>query len=95
MTILPLLLCGIWAVVANLAALLPSDRWGWLAALLPVATGIPLLGLVTWFYGPIAGLFAFGVGFVLLRWPMRLASQRSLRRREGETRVEPQAQPAE
>ena len=88
MATLPLLLCGVWVIAANLVAL-PAEKWLWPAAVLPVATGIPLLGLVTWFYGPIAGLFAFGIGVALLRWPVRLT------RRRRDTDADPQAQPAE
>lgn len=37
-----------------------------------VLTGIPLLGLVTWQYGPFIGLIAMVAGMSVVRWPVVL-----------------------
>jgi Protein of unknown function (DUF2484) len=96
MTTLPLLLCCLWVIAANIAGMLPSRRGHWPAAIALVATGIPLLGLVTWQYGPIAGLVAFGAGASILRWPIRLGLARMRRRRGIRPQADNQrAQPAE
>ena len=92
MTTLPLLLSCIWAIVANVAGMLPSRRGHWPAAVALIVTGIPLLGLVTWQYGPLAGFIAFGGGASILRWPIRLGIGRFWRRKGDAKR---QAQPAE
>jgi hypothetical protein len=94
MTTLPLFLCCIWVIAANIAGLISSRRGHWPAAIVLIATGIPLLGLVTWQYGPLAGFVAFGAGASILRWPIRLGLAR-LRRRREPTPPEPQTQPAE
>jgi hypothetical protein len=44
---------------------------------------VPLLGLVTWQYGPVAGLIALGAGASILRWPIRLGLARLRRRSRG------------
>ena len=89
---MPLLLSCLWIVAANVAGMMPSRRGHWPAAALLIVTGIPILGLVTWQYGPGAGFIAFGAGASILRWPLRLGLAR-LRRRSRDA-VE-QVQPAE
>lgn len=64
----------LWAVGANLAAMLPSRRNHWPAALVLIATGVPLLGWLTYQNGPWVGLLALLAGASVLRWPViRLA----------------------
>lgn len=79
-----LLLACLWAVAANVAGMLPSRRSHWPAAVVLIVTGIPLLGLVTWQHGPLAGLIALGAGASILRWPIRRGLARVFRRRTGE-----------
>lgn len=94
MTTLPLFLsCG-WVIAANVAGMMPSRRGHWPAAIVLIATGIPILGLVTWQYGPLAGFVAFGAGASILRWPLRLGLARLLRRGPP-AEVEHPTQPAE
>lgn len=89
---LSLLLSCLWIVAANVAGLLPSRRGHWPAAVLLIVTGIPILGLVTWQHGPVAGFIAFGAGASILRWPILLGLARLRRRRRDGAE---QAQPAE
>jgi hypothetical protein len=73
----------VWAVVANVLAMLPSRRNHWPQALGLVVTGIPILGWVTLQYGAILGLVALAAGASVLRWPLiRLGAW--LRRRGGD-----------
>lgn len=90
---LALLLSCLWIVAANVAGMLPSRRGHWPAAVALIVTGIPILGLVTLQYGPVAGFIAFGAGASILRWPLRLGLARLVRRRDRDD-VE-RAQPAE
>lgn len=59
----------IWAVVASACGFLPR-RLHWPAAWVLIATGIPVLGYLTWKAGPIAGLIALAAGASVLRWPL-------------------------
>lgn len=67
---LSLVLACIWAVAANLLAMIPSRDNHWRRAYLLVAVGIPILGYVTWQNGPWVGLFVLAAGMSLLRWPV-------------------------
>lgn len=66
---LSLILACLWAVVANLLAMLPSRDNHWRRAWGLIATGIPVLGYVTYENGPWVGLLVLGAGVSLLRWP--------------------------
>jgi hypothetical protein len=59
----------LWAVAANVAAMFPSRRKHWPAAIVLLATGIPLLGWITYENGPLWGLLALAGGMSVLRWP--------------------------
>ncbi|QYK40672.1 MAG: DUF2484 family protein [Paracoccaceae bacterium] len=72
----------LWAIVANLAAMLPSRCNHWPQAMVLIATGIPILGWVTWTNGPFWGIAVFAAGASLLRWPL-FHLWRHLRRRAG------------
>lgn len=60
----------LWAIAANLAAMVPSRRNHWPQAFVLIATGIPILGWVTWANGPFWGLAVLAAGASLLRWPI-------------------------
>lgn len=67
---LSLILACLWALLANIIAMLPSRRAHWPAAYGLIATGIPILGYVTYQNGPVAGLIVLAAGVSLLRWPV-------------------------
>ncbi len=74
-----LTLASLWALIACMLGLAPR-RFHWPAATVLIATGIPLLGLVTWQMGPWWGLALLAAGVSVLRWPVFYAG-RWLRRR--------------
>lgn len=65
-----LIAAALWAIAANLIALTPSRRGHWPAAWVLIATGIPILGWVTWENGPLLGLLVLAAGASILRWPV-------------------------
>lgn len=65
-----LVLACIWALAANLLAMIPSRDNHWRRAYALIAVGIPILGYVTWQNGPWVGLFVLAAGMSLLRWPV-------------------------
>ncbi len=65
-----LVLAAVWAVVANLLAMLPSRDNHWTRAYLLIAGGIPILGWVSWQHGPWIGLLVLLAGMSVLRWPV-------------------------
>lgn len=67
---LSLILFFIWAVAANLAAMIPSRDNHWTRAYILIALGIPLLGYLTYENGPWIGLAALLAGMSVLRWPL-------------------------
>lgn len=77
-----LILACLWAVAANLSAMLPSRDNHWRRAYGLIALGIPLLGWVTYQNGPWIGLLVLGAGMSVLRWPV-IYLGRWLRRRLG------------
>lgn len=66
---LSLTLACLWAITACLIGLGPQ-RYHWPAAWALIATGIPLLGFVTWQMGPWWGLGLLLAGASILRWPL-------------------------
>ncbi|NKX43859.1 DUF2484 family protein [Roseicyclus persicicus] len=70
-----LTLVCLWIVCAGVAGLSPS-RYHWPAAWVLIATGIPLLGLLTFTMGPVWGLIGLAAGVSILRWPILKAGQR-------------------
>lgn len=60
----------LWAVAANVAAMLPSRRKHWPQAMVLIAVGIPILGWVTYEGGPLWGLLVLAAGMSVLRWPV-------------------------
>ncbi len=76
-----LTLACLWAVVANVLAMIPARDNHWTRAYWLIAAGVPILGLVTWQHGPWLGLLVMVAGMSLLRWPVvhlwrRLAGRR-------------------
>lgn len=69
----------LWAILANVLAMMPSRRRHIPQAVFLIATGIPILGWVTWANGPIWGLIVLLAGMSVLRWPL-LFLWRRLRR---------------
>ncbi|SLN33511.1 hypothetical protein PEL8287_01625 [Roseovarius litorisediminis] len=67
---LSLILACLWALLANVLAMLPSKDNGWRRAYFLVAVGVPLLGYVTYQNGPWWGLFVLAAGMSVLRWPV-------------------------
>ena len=65
-----LVLACIWAIAANLLAMIPSRDNHWRRAYALIAVGIPILGYVTWQNGPWVGLLVLVAGMSLLRWPV-------------------------
>jgi hypothetical protein len=68
---LSLILACLWAVLANILAMLPSRDQHWTRAYWLIGAGIPLLAYVTYQNGPWVGLFVLLAGMSMLRWPMR------------------------
>ncbi|WP_372573758.1 DUF2484 family protein [Ruegeria jejuensis] len=67
---LSLTLVCVWAISANLMAMIPSRDNHWSRAYLLIALGIPLLGYVTYQNGPWVGLIVLIAGMSVLRWPV-------------------------
>lgn len=65
-----LITAAVWALIANLIAFAPSRRGHWPAAWALIATGIPLVGWVTWQNGPVVGMLVLAAGVSMLRWPV-------------------------
>lgn len=86
MTISLMLAC-LWAVAANLMAILPSRDHHWTRAYWLIGIGIPLLGYVTYENGPWIGLIVLLAGMSVLRWPMRYLFAWILRRSGSSDRV--------
>jgi hypothetical protein len=68
--ILPLALCLIWLIAANVIAMFPSRDYHWRSAYVLIAIGVPLLGWVTYEAGPIVGMVVMAAGASILRWPV-------------------------
>lgn len=67
---LSLILACVWAIAANLAAMVPSKDNHWTRAYILIALGVPLLGFVTYENGPLVGLGVLIAGMSVLRWPV-------------------------
>lgn len=67
---LSLILACLWAVAANLVAMMPSRDHHWRSAYLLIGLGIPLVGYVTYETGPLLGLLVLAAGISVLRWPV-------------------------
>jgi hypothetical protein len=67
---LSLILAALWALIANLLAMLPSRDNHWRRAYALIVVGIPILGYVTYENGPWIGLAVLLAGMSVLRWPL-------------------------
>lgn len=67
---LSLVLAALWALAANVLAMLPSNDNHWRRAYILIAIGIPILGYVTYQNGPWIGLLVLAAGMSVLRWPV-------------------------
>ena len=65
-----LVLACLWALTANLLAMIPSRDNHWRRAYVLIAIGIPILGFVTYQNGPWWGLAVMAAGASILRWPV-------------------------
>ncbi|WP_170478851.1 DUF2484 family protein [Ruegeria arenilitoris] len=63
-------LAGLWGLVANVMAMIPSKDNHWTRAYFLIAVGIPILGYVTYENGPWIGLIVLAAGISVLRWPV-------------------------
>ena len=79
---LPLGLCLVWLIAANVIGMFPSRDLHWRAAYAMIAIGVPLLGWATWESGPVVGLLLLADGASILRWPV-VFLWRWLRRQAG------------
>lgn len=68
---LSLVLALVWALAANVLAMIPSKDNLWTRAYILIGIGIPLLGYVTYENGPWIGLLVLAAGMSVLRWPVR------------------------
>ncbi|MBR9836268.1 MAG: DUF2484 family protein [Rhodobacteraceae bacterium] len=66
----------LWAVVANLLAMLPARDDHWRRAWGLIACGLPILGWVVCESGPWVGLIVLFAGMSVLRWPERCLLRR-------------------
>tara|TARA_R110000851_G_scaffold232848_1_gene385422 strand:- start:132 stop:377 length:246 start_codon:yes stop_codon:yes gene_type:complete len=77
-----LVLACLWALAANLLAMMPSRNHHWRRAYVLMALGVPILGFVTWQNGPWIGLVVMAAGMSVLRWPV-IYLGRWMRRKVG------------
>jgi hypothetical protein len=77
-----LVLACLWALAANLLAMMPSRNHHWRRAYVLMALGVPILGFVTWQNGPWIGLMVMAAGMSVLRWPV-IYLGRWMRRKVG------------
>ena len=65
-----LILACLWALAANVLAMIPSGDNHWRRAYFLIAVGVPILGYVTYENGPWIGLLVLAAGMSMLRWPV-------------------------
>lgn len=66
----PLILIGLWVVLAFVMAAFPSNDNHWRRAYVLIAVGMPMLFWITWRDGFLMGVLALIVGGLVLRWPV-------------------------
>ncbi len=67
---LSLTLAAVWALVANVIAMMPSKDRHRRSAYGLIVCGIPIVGYVTWQHGPWIGMLVLAAGVSVLRWPV-------------------------
>ena len=60
----------LWLIFVNLRAVLPSKDHHWTFAYAMIAIGIPILGWVTYEFGPMLGVLFLMAAASVLRWPL-------------------------
>ncbi|MBK0327320.1 DUF2484 family protein [Rhodobacteraceae bacterium F11138] len=80
---LSLILAALWAIVANVLAMLPSRDNHWRRAYGLIAAGIPILGYVTYQNGPWVGMAVLLAGMSMLRWPVVYLGRWTMRLLQG------------
>ncbi|WP_343082227.1 DUF2484 family protein [Ostreiculturibacter nitratireducens] len=86
---LSLAFAALWAIAANIIAMLPSRDHHWRAAYVLIAVGVPIVGWVTYENGPAVGLLVLAAGMSMLRWPVVYLGRwaaRTVRREPRESR---------
>jgi len=76
----PLILIGLWVVLAFVLAALPSNDNHWRRAYVLIGLGVPLLIWIVWADGLVMGALALLVGALVLRWPVYFLWQQVKRR---------------
>lgn len=66
----PLILIGLWVILAFVMAAFPSQDNHWRRAYILIGVGIPLVVWIIWQDGIAMGLIAIFVGGLVLRWPV-------------------------
>lgn len=66
----PLILMGLWVVLAFIMAAFPSRDNHWRRAYILTGIGLPLLIWITWQHGALLGLIGVVIGGLVLRWPV-------------------------
>lgn len=66
-----LVLACVWALLANVLAMIPSRDNHWFRAYVLIGLGLPLLAFVVWENGAFVGLLVLAAGMSVLRWPVR------------------------
>ncbi|MEL6684262.1 MAG: DUF2484 family protein [Pseudomonadota bacterium] len=72
----PLILIGLWVVLAFVMAAIPSNDNHWRRAYVLIAVGVPLVIWIFWAHGFWMGGVALLVGVSVLRWPVYFLWQR-------------------
>ncbi|MEM1100717.1 MAG: DUF2484 family protein [Pseudomonadota bacterium] len=60
----------LWLILANVRAMFPSQDHHWRFAYAMIAVGIPILGWVTYEFGPVVGFLVMAAAASVLRWPV-------------------------
>ncbi|SPF80355.1 DUF2484 family protein [Pseudoprimorskyibacter insulae] len=68
-----IILAFVWALTANVLAMIPSKDNHWTRAYVLIAVGLPILAMVFWQNGPWVALLVLIAGLSILRWPLRYA----------------------
>lgn len=66
----PLILIGLWVVLAFVMASFPSGDNHWRRAYILMGLGVPLVIWIGWQHGVMMGLLGVVVGGLVLRWPV-------------------------
>ncbi|EBA12803.1 DUF2484 family protein [Roseobacter sp. CCS2] len=72
----PLILIGLWVVLAFVMAAIPSNDNHWRRAYVLIAVGMPLVIWIFWNDGFLMGALALLAGGSILRWPVYFLWQR-------------------